>query len=207
MKIGMIFECGPNGADKKVYEYLAKQLDSDIVIVSSTLGSKPTLVEQCGTEAKALLEIGNCERVIIAWDLYPPWQGRRQRPCRFNDRKLIKDSLIEAGLTKRQLQCVHLVCIEKELETFLLADKRAVETYLSGIARQPCRIGHLRNPEHQPEPKGRLSQIFVEHIGRKFNDALDAEKIIKLADIHKIWRCSSFERFADKVAGVRRRVH
>jgi hypothetical protein len=26
MKIGMIFECGPKGADPKVYEYLAKQL-------------------------------------------------------------------------------------------------------------------------------------------------------------------------------------
>ena len=206
MKIGMIFECGPSGADKKVYEYLAKQLDSDIVIVSSTLGSKPTLVEQCGTEAKALLEIGNCERVIITWDLYPPWQGRRQRPCLFNDRTLIKDSLRKAGLTEWQLQRVHLVCIEKELETFLLADKGAIEVYLSGIKRHPCRIGGLRNPERHRNPKARLSQIFQEHIGRRYNDLVDAEKIIKLADVDRIWRCSSFERFADKVAGVRRPV-
>src|SRR5947209_5078994 len=137
MKIGMVFECGPNGADKKVYEYLAKQLDPDIMIVSSTLGSKPRLIELCGTEAEALLEIAGCERVIIVWDLYPPWQKRRQRPCRFHDCKLIKDSLMKAGLTERQLQRVHLVCIEKELETFLLADKSAIEAYLSHIKRHP----------------------------------------------------------------------
>lgn len=204
MKIGMIFECGPNGADKKVYEYLAKQLDPGIVIVSSTLGSKPTLVEQCGTEAKALLEIENCERVIIVWDLYPPWKEKRQKPCRFNDRKLIMDSLNKAGLAPRQQQRVYLVCIEQELETLLLADKQAIENYLSSIKGRFCRIGRIRNPEHQSEPKGYLSQKFVDHIGRKYNDALDAEKIIKLADIRKIWRCSSFERFAEKGVGVRR---
>jgi Domain of unknown function (DUF4276) len=204
MKIGMILECGPYGADKKVYEYLAKQLDPHIVVVSSTLGSKSTLVELCGTEARALLELESCERVIIVWDLYPPWQERRQRPCRFNDCKYIKGSLNEAGLTERQLERVYLVCIETELETLLLADAQALEMYLNSITRRSCRIGRLRNPEHLTNPKGRLSQIFQEQAGRKYLDMRDAEKIIKLVNIDKIWRCSSFVRFADKVADVSR---
>lgn len=204
MKIGMILECGPYGADKKVYEYLAKQLDPHIDVISSTLGSKPTLMEQCGTEAKALLEIGSCERVIIVWDLYPPWQERRQKPCRYNDCGLIKDSLNEAGLTDRQLEHVYLVCIETELETLLLSDTHAIETYLSSITRRSCRIGHLRNPERLTNPKGRLGKIFQEQAGRKYLDLRDAEKIIKLVNVDNIWRCSSFVRFADKVANVSR---
>jgi hypothetical protein len=209
MKIGMIFECGPGGADEKVYKYLAEQylagqLRTEIVVVGRTLGSKPKLIEQCGAQAKALLEIDRCEKVVILWDLHPAWGTRGERPCRFNDCKLIMESLKEASFTTRQLQRVHLVCIEQELETLLLADKQAIENYLSSIKRRSCRIGRLRNPEHQPEPKGYLSQKFVDHIGRKYNDASDAEKIIKLADIDKIWCCPSFVRFADKVAGVRR---
>ena len=204
MKIGMILECGPNGADKKVYEYLAKQLDPHIVVVSSTLGSKSTLVEKCGAEAKALLEIESCERVIIVWDLYPPWKERRQRPCRFNDCKLIKDTLHKAGLTERQLERVYLVCIEKELETLLFADAQAIEMYLRSMTRRSCRIGSIRNPEHLPNPKGRLIQIFQEQTGQKYLDTRDAEKIIKLVNIDKIWHCSSFVRFADKVADVSR---
>jgi hypothetical protein len=48
MKVGMIFECGPDGADKKVCEHLAYQLDPDIEISSVTLTNKPGLVENCG---------------------------------------------------------------------------------------------------------------------------------------------------------------
>jgi hypothetical protein len=204
MKVGMILECGPNGADKKVYEYLAKQLDPHILVVSSTLGSKSTLVELCGTEAKALLEIESCERVLIVWDLYPPWQEKRQRPCRFNDCRPIKGSLNEAGLTERQLERVYLVCIATELETLLLADTQAIETYLSSITKRSCRIGHLRNPERLTNPKARLSKIFQEQAGRKYLDMRDAEKIIKLVNVDNIWRCSSFVRFAAKVANVSR---
>lgn len=74
MKIGMIFECGPNGADKKIYEYLAKQLRPDIEISPFFLDNKPKLIGQCGSAAKALLELEGCERVLILWDLCPPWK-------------------------------------------------------------------------------------------------------------------------------------
>jgi len=67
----------------------------------------------------------------------------------------------------------------------------------------PCKIDRFKHPERQKRPKGILRRIFQD-VGRIYEDTRDAERIIKLADIDKLWRCSSFERFADKVVGVRR---
>jgi hypothetical protein len=198
MKIGMIFECGPIGADKKIYEYLAKQLRPDIEILSITLNSKPELTEQCGSEAKDLLERG-CERVLILWDLCPPWKEKRTKACRHNDCNLIRDSLTDAGLTSQQLQCIHLVCIEKELETLLLADKQAICTYLSGLINRDCRVPNIKHPEREPNPKDVLYRIFQTNGCRKYEDLKDAEKMIKLVKIEKLRVCSSFVRFEMKI--------
>ena len=68
----MIFECGPAGADKKVCEYLARQLQPQLEIISVTLDNKPKLIHNCGRSAAQLLKAG-CDRVLIIWDLYPAW--------------------------------------------------------------------------------------------------------------------------------------
>ena len=73
MKVGLIFECGPDGADKQVCEDLAKRVDDQIEINSITLDNKPILIETCGDAALELLNDG-CQRVVIVWDLYPPWR-------------------------------------------------------------------------------------------------------------------------------------
>ncbi|MGK7873814.1 MAG: hypothetical protein AB4426_11040 [Xenococcaceae cyanobacterium] len=79
MKVGMIFECGPNGADKAVCEHLVRMLKPDIEISSVTLNNKPNLLSDCGDAAASLLGEG-CDRIVIIWDLYPPWRERKQRP-------------------------------------------------------------------------------------------------------------------------------
>lgn len=184
--------------DQKVYECLVGRLDSTIVVVRSiTLGNKKTLIKQCGEVAKALLEIDKCEKVIIVWDLEPPWS--KHPPCRFNDCQSIKASLNAAQLTVQQLEYVHLVCVEKELETLLLADNQAIEKCLYKITGKSHNIGRLKNPEHQSNPKTRLTQIFKEHTGRKYEDRRHAEEIAKLAKLTELRRCSSFARFAAKL--------
>ncbi len=204
MKIGMIVEGNSGGADEKVYNYLARQIQTDIQVVSRALDNKPRLIERCGVAAKALLEINNCEKVIIIWDHYPAWRSRGERPCIVEDCNFIRNSLSEAGLTPQQLQRVHLVCIKHELETLLLADKQAIKKYLVSIKNRPCQV-NLRHPENYTDPKIPLNNLFHQHIYRSYQGWLDAEKIIKLARIEELWRCSSFERFADKVAGITRR--
>ena len=70
MKIGMIFECGPQEADKKVCERVARQIKPDIQITSVTLDNKPNLITNCGKVAAQLIKQG-CDRILIVWDLYP----------------------------------------------------------------------------------------------------------------------------------------
>ena len=63
MKIGLILECGPEGADKKVCELVLSRLVPDLEIVTITLDNKPTLGEQCAASAAQLFSEG-CERIV-----------------------------------------------------------------------------------------------------------------------------------------------
>lgn len=196
MKVGMIFECGPGGADQKVCEILARKLKPDIQISPATMGSKPALISECGKAAANLLAEG-CARVVIIWDLYPSWQ--RGRSCRKQDCDAIRASLNDANV---DLEQVHLVCIERELEAWLLADGRAISAVLSTKIREVS-IDDVRNSDRMANPKTRLNQIFQEHSGKKYSDLIHAEQIAKnIENWRRLRRCHSFTRFALKVADV-----
>jgi hypothetical protein len=79
VKIGFIFECGPQGADQQVCEYLAGQLLPGVEWVSRTLDNKANLLQDAGRVAAALLADG-CERVLIVWDLRPASSDYPQIP-------------------------------------------------------------------------------------------------------------------------------
>jgi hypothetical protein len=197
IKVGLIFECGPQGADKKVCEILLKKLDPTIETKSVTLDSKPNLVQKCGAAAKQLLETEQCDRVIILWDLYPAWRTDGEKPCRKEDRESIFESLDGAGIDRDK---VHLVCITEELEAWLIADGGAISTTLSKPTHKVT-VADTKKPEQVKNPKKRLSQIYQQNIGRKYSDLTDAEKITKnITDFAKIRRSPSFCRFAWKSA-------
>jgi Domain of unknown function (DUF4276) len=197
LKIGMIFECGPAGADKKVCEYLARQLQPEIEIMSVTLDNKPKLIGDCGRAAAQLLQDG-CDRVLIIWDLYPAWREKKQKPCRREDRLAIHKSLENEGVP---LANTHLICITEELEAWLIADGRAVSAILS-TPEHPVTIKDTKNSERKANPKKYLNQLFRQHKGKPYSDLQHAEKIAQLMpDLNKINRCSSFMRFADKLTG------
>lgn len=68
--IGMIFECGPEGADSQVCEYLAEHIRPGIEIKSVTLDSKVNLLRDAGKAAALLLKDG-CACVMVVCDLRP----------------------------------------------------------------------------------------------------------------------------------------
>ncbi len=196
MKVGMIFECGPDGADRKVCEHLARRLQPDIEIAPVTLGNKPKLVTECGSAAANLLATG-CERIVIVWDLRPPWRSNRQKPCRREDRESILSSLTRAGVRSSRIA---LVCIEEELEAWLLADGRAISTVLSRPAH-PVRVQDIKNPERTRKPKTHLIKVFQRN-GHSYVDRIHARMIVEaLPDLTRIRRCATFVRFAVKVTG------
>ena len=196
MKVGMIFECGPNGADRKVCVRLAKLLDSSLRIAVRAAGNKPKLENDCGDLAAQLFDRG-CERVVIVWDLYPSWSS--EIPCRKQDREAIFSSLNKAGI---DLGKVALVCIEEELETWLLSDERAIGRMLSKPHRQ-VRIGRRRNVEQIRNPKSALRDLFRQQGGQDYNDYYHADLIAReITDFQRLRRVASFRRFALKVADV-----
>lgn len=202
MKIGFIFECGPEGPDVQVCRHLVHKLDPTIEFLSSTLDNKKKLVEDCGAVAKALLD--ECEKVIVVWDLYPAWREKGMKPCRPEDRLAIFQSLQSE---KVDLDKVFLVCIHEELEAWLLADNRAITAMLQPL-KHPHSVGRIRkfrNLDTVSNPKKRLTRIFTQGLGAS-RGYVDYQHAIKLAreisDFNKIKRSDSFQRFALKVAGL-----
>lgn len=199
MKVGLILECAAGGPDYKVCRRLIGMLDPSIVIDHVTSGNKRNLIVDCGANAALLLN-GGCDRVVIVWDLYPAWR-RKTLPCRKEDREAILSSLQAASIASSK---VHLVCVAEELEAWLIADNRAISKVLSTPTR-PVRVQAPDDPERMSKPKQWLDKRFRDngHSGG-YRDYIHAEKIVQeLSDLSKIKGCSSFKRFALKVADIK----
>jgi len=201
MKLGMIFECGPQGADKKVCEHLAQTICPGVEIVSITLDNKQKLVRDSGSSAALLLSQG-CSYVLIIWDLYPPWGARRKRPCRHEDRQAILQGLQQVNV---QIDLVSLICVEAELESWLLADERALSEVLSR-PQYPVKVSKIKRPEGIQNAKGRLRDIYRQEAGRVYNDQIDAIRIAQaMPDLNRVRRaCATFCRFEEKLLAVSR---
>ena len=199
MKIGLILEGTLESPDQKVCEYLLGRLQPNTEVISITLGNKLNLIARCGDTA-ALLLGESCQRVIIVWDLYPPWRPKGENPCRREDREAIFNSLEQAGVTSSD---IYLVCIREELEAWLLADERAISTAIFSLTRRRPRITGVRNPERIRNPKAKLDNIFRQHTHRQYQGHNHAIKIIReLPDFNRIKHCQSFARFALKATGT-----
>ena len=194
MRVGMIFECADEGPDLKVCAHLAKRISPDIVVVPDALGNKRNLLDMCGESAAALLADG-CEKVLIIWDLYPSFK-RKQDPCRHNDKQLISESLNAANV---DLDRIELICIEAELETWLVADYRAVRDVIR--QRSPnARIGRLKQSLKSNDPKEILDRLFRQHTKRPYQPHRHAAQIVNaLPDLRRLQQLESFRRFESKL--------
>ncbi len=207
VKVGMIFECGPQGADKKVCEDLAKRLlptvepGLTVEVVSVTKTNKKIMMSEAGEAAKTLLADG-CHHVVVIWDLYPPW-ATKEKPCRHNDKEQISASLKAAKVSHAK---VLLVCVEAELEAWLLADHVALDAYIGGKMGPHAhkrKVPRSKNPEGDTNPKKTLMQIFAKNGLGPYSDLSHAHQIAaKITDVSKLKKCATFKRFALKVAGM-----
>ena len=171
--------------------HLARRISPSIQIESETLDDKQNLIDKCGKTAAKLVEVG-CVKVVIIWDLRPAWPDTDTKPCLVREREAILDSLGDANVPD---QAVHLVCIEQELEAWLLADERAVSDVLSTSAH-PISVRRRRNVERIKNPKGVLNRLFKEHRGRRYVDRYHAEEIVlAMPDLSRLYRIDSFRRF------------
>ncbi len=202
MKVGLILECGPVGADKQVCKHLVATFFPGVDLADPiTLDNKPNLLARCGAVAATLLEDG-CDRVVVMWDLYPAWREDGASPCRRNDCLAARESLNNAGVGDDK---AFLVCVEEELEAWLLADGRALSAFLSRPTR-PVTIKDEKRPDQVRKPKTTLAQIIDQNGGGRYIDRVHAVKIAeKIPDLGKIKKSPTFCRFVLKVTGERLR--
>lgn len=201
-KIGFIFECGREGPDVLVLRHFMSKLNPNLEVVPRTLDNKRRLIEECGPVAKLLLS--ECTRIVIVWDLFPAWREKGEKPCRHDDRANIFASLNAQGLP---INKVTLICIEEELESWLIADDRAVKSFLT-MKKAPHPVGRIpkiKNPDRTSNPKTRMTKLFNQELGQgiRYEDWKHALPIARLIeDFGKLRRSKCFCRFALKVAGV-----
>ena len=196
MTIGFIFECGPQGADKQVCEYLAGHLKPGEPVTSRTMDNKLKLLEGAALVAKQLLAEG-CRRVLIVWDLRPAWPDKKDKPCRAKERQALLQGLAKEGL---QNEPVFLVCVEQELESWLLASDHAISAFLSTSAHA-YKVKQEKKPDRVPNPKAVMNNHFNGARGARYEDRVHAIKVLKAAevDLKRLRRSVSFARFEIKI--------
>ena len=201
-KVGFIFECGRDGPDYRVFHHFMGQLNPRVEMIPRFLDNAERLLNECGDVAASLLRIEKCSRVVVAWDLEPAWGGEA---CRHEDKERALKSLTDA---KVRLSQVLLLCVERELECWLMSDKRALQTVL-GRLKHPHRVGQLpdfRRPDEQiGRPKTELITLFQRELGkgRKYVDHDHALLLARsIPDWSRVRRSNSFRRFAEKAARV-----
>jgi len=188
MKLGFVFECWIDGPDYKVLKHIVNWIKPDCKFEPVTLGDKGVLLEDCADSTDLLLKAG-CDKVFIVWDLMPKYANCN---CIVEERNLIRKQLIDKNIP---LNNVEFVGIVHELEGWLIADVSAIERVLSTPAH-PVSIANIRHPDREPNPKGKLRQIFREHRGADYSDLVHAIRIIKEVQSPRDLRQSvSFKRF------------
>jgi hypothetical protein len=199
MKVGLIVESTSDGAEIQVLPYLLRLLDpslleKDIRVVP--MSNKKNLIENCGITAQNLLAEGY-DRVVIIWDLHPSYPDKKMSYCRFRERESVLNTLSSAGIHEKQP--VYLLCLEKMLEAWLLADERA----LSVLLEPRKKLSVPKKPEREPDPKSKLINLFLENLGHKFVDSKHAIWIVqKLPDLQRLKKLETFKRFALKTLGI-----
>jgi len=199
MKLGLVLECDSSGADELVLTCFARRLAPGIHVQSTALGSKKELFNN-GTEAAAeLVESSKCDLVLIAWDLKPYW-GKVAPNCEAEADELREKIKSLAPATAARIK---LLCLTWELETWLIADPRAVNAHLS----TPAHRSNFRcnSPLTKDDAKAFLDGECRKHRGRsrRYVDFREAIQIAQLIpDTSKIKDVPSFQRFSKLVSGA-----
>lgn len=121
-------------------------------------------------------------------------------PCRHEDKEAIKVSLASKGLSEDD---VIFLCLEEELEAWLIADGRVLNNYFSKPHRPVNKIKNEKNPDNIKDPKGKLMGYFKEHRHIQYDGTIHAEQIIKgIQDFQKLKKSDTFCRFHHKLIGT-----
>ncbi len=201
LRIGIVVECGPGGLEdvlcRRICDLLRERTGVEFEVDIVTMSNKARLIEGCGGTTRNLFDRG-CTRVVILWDEKPAWPKLGEPLCWHHDRESILANLHRERVTNRP---VHLVCIEREFESWLLFDHQMLSKVLSTSAH-PARVSPQRNPHRMPNPKATMTSLFSRHRGWRYVDVQHARDFARcLQNLNSLRRCATFRRFAERVIG------
>ena len=203
MKIGFVVECGRDGPEKKVFEYLVKTLRKDGATTRiTTCGGKNWILKECGAYVATLFAEG-CDHVFVVWDLMPcdAEHHHRGEPSCEKEREHILQLIARAHRDRTTM-----LCITHELEAWLLADGGALTALLKELSVHPVKpaVADYKRPEEVTDPKNELKRVFKRHHRREYDGRMHAHRIIEnVKDFAKLERASpSFKRFKQRLESL-----
>jgi hypothetical protein len=200
-RVGILVECGRDGLEiqlcRRICLLLREQhhavFDEDII----PMDNKSRLLEECATVTRSLLMEGY-ERVVVLWDEEPAWPDKGESLCWKPERDHLLQAMRGADL---DLGLIHLVCIERAFEAWLLHDDRLLSIVLSRLPAHPVKARPPANPDRIRNVKGAMIRLFRQH-GHTYSDVAWARRLAtNLENLKKLRRCRTFKRFAERVTG------
>jgi len=146
-----------------------------------------------------LVEASGCDRVFVVWDLKPYWQDAVALNCEAEASEL-RAKL--HGMERSTANKIKLLCLTWELETWLIADARAVNAHLSTPAHKAK--FKCSSPLSKNDAKAFLDRECKKHRGktRRYVDVREAIQIAQLiSDTHRVRSIPSFRRFVRLICG------
>jgi hypothetical protein len=161
-RVGILVECGPEGLEihlcSRICALLRDNHGAAFTELIQPMDNKERLLEEGATTAARLMDEG-CERVVVLWDEEPAWPDMKAPPCWSKERGRVLKSLRGAGVAAG---AVHLVCIERAFESWLLSDAAMLSRVLSRPTHK-VRVKAAANPHTLRNVKGALMRIFRKH--------------------------------------------
>ena len=197
MKLGLVLECDTGGPDELVLSCIARRLAPGIEVQAVGLGSKEQVFLKGEETARELVESSRCDLVLIVWDLKPFWEPAAEKNCKAETREMLNSLANLPAATRRKIR---LLCLTWEIETWLIADERAVSEHLSTRAHK-VRF-RCKNPLSKTDPKAVLDRECKRYRGntQRYLAVREAIQIAQcMHDTHRVRRIPSFTRFADLV--------
>lgn len=199
MKLGLVLECDSGGPDELVLTCMARRLAPDISVECVALGSKEQVFLKGPEAAEQLVTASGCDLVLIVWDLKPYWEKAKQKTCKAEVAELLPKL---GNLSRATAAKIKLLCLTWELETWLIADDRAIKKHLSTDAHKSK--FKCRSPLDKHDAKAFLDGVCKTQRGpsRRYVDVREAIRIAQLIpDTTKIQGIPSYGRFAGLVCG------
>ena len=202
-RLGLVLECDTGGPDELVFRCLVRRLSppgKEPEVVPVCLGSKERLMEDAVSRAEALVTVEKCDLVLIVWDLKPLWEDPPARKC-VDEATILRGMIADLNAAVRSP--ISLLCLTWELETWLIAEDRAVRDYLSKPAHR-CKFKSPPNLDTVTDPKSHLNKAFTGFRGtrQRYVDRIEAIQLIqRWPDLSRVAKVHSFRRFATLLTG------